>query len=308
MATAVQALRRLTPYTRRTALQHHERMRTFKTGTHCWLFRRRTLSAYARVERMATVQEPYAASTRTSTKARACRRSSSRGQNILVDYASVVATLVETFAEVAEQDALITYRDLVTADSRRDPDSRLRPRSQWSACRSAPELISCVAPVNMVLAAVCSLDRSRRPLYPTGRELVEANEYLQRVRLGQTNQGSVARITLLGPVVSPHGPDVARTRHRPICSDPIERRVIEALGRSAGGGPQGDGRYERGEFGRVSCRRHEPRGQRQSVRSAGHTDRGTTGTRYQCRMGTDMATGRSPDRHAIRCSRRPRSA
>ena len=34
----------------------------------------------------------------------------------LGDYASVVAALVETFAEVVEQDVLTTYRDLVTAD------------------------------------------------------------------------------------------------------------------------------------------------------------------------------------------------
>ena len=142
----------------------------------------------------------------------------------LGDYASVVATLVETFAEVAEQDALITYRDLVTAD--RDV-IRIRAidrdHSGSLPVSAGADLVCCAR--DMVLAAVCSLDNPR-PLYRPGANR-EANEYLQRVRLGQTDQGSFV-ITLLGPVVSPpvQMSLVPDTDPR---SDPIERRVTRRL-------------------------------------------------------------------------------
>ena len=220
----------------------------------------------------------------------------------LGDYASVVATLVETFAEVAGQDALTTYRDLVTAD--RDV-IRIRAidrdHSGSLPVSAGADLVCCAR--DMVLAAVCSLDNPR-PLYRPGANR-EANEYLQRVRLGQTDRGSFV-ITLLGPVVSPpvQMSLVPETGPR---NDPIERRVTRRLAEALAAARKATDDTNGGEFGRVSCL-DEPRGQRQSVRSAGHTDRGTTGTRHQCRMGTDLVTGRNPDRHAIRCSRRPRSA
>ena len=142
----------------------------------------------------------------------------------LGDYASVVATLVETFAEVAEQDALVTYRDLVTAD--RDV-IRIRAidrdHSGSLPVSAGADLVCCAR--DMVLAAACSLDNPR-PLYRSGANR-EANEYLQRVRLGQTDQGSFV-ITLLGPVVSPpvQMSLVPDTDPR---SDPIERRVTRRL-------------------------------------------------------------------------------
>ena len=145
----------------------------------------------------------------------------------LGDYASVVATLVETFAEVAEQDALTTYRDLVTAD--RDV-IRIRAidhdHSGSLPVSAGADLVCCAR--DMVLAAACSVDNPR-PLYRPGANR-EANEYLQRVRLGQTDQGSFV-ITLLGPVVSPpvQMSLVPDTDPR---SDPIERRITKRLAES----------------------------------------------------------------------------
>ena len=142
----------------------------------------------------------------------------------LGDYASVVATLVEIFAEVAEQDVLTTYRDLITAD--RDV-IRIRAidrdHSGSLPVGAAADLVCCGR--DMVLAAACSLDNPR-PLYRPGANR-EANEYLERVRLGQTAQGSFV-ITLLGPVVSPPVQTslVPDTDPR---NDPIERRVTRRL-------------------------------------------------------------------------------
>ena len=142
----------------------------------------------------------------------------------LGDYASVVAALVETFAEVVEQDVLTTYRDLVTAD--RDVIRICavdRDHSGSLPVSAGADLVCCAR--DMVVAAVCSLDNPR-PLYRPGANR-EANEYLQRVRLGQIDQGSFV-ITLLGPVVSPpvQMSLVPDTDPR---SDPIERRVTRRL-------------------------------------------------------------------------------
>ena len=142
----------------------------------------------------------------------------------LGDYATVVATLVETFAEVAEQDVSTTYRDLVTAD--RDV-IRIRAidrdHSGSLPVSTGADLVCCAR--DMVLAAVCSLDNPR-PLYRPAANR-EANEYLQRVRLGQTDQGSFV-ITLLGPAVS--SPVRASLRRDPDPrNDPIARRVTRRL-------------------------------------------------------------------------------
>ncbi len=142
----------------------------------------------------------------------------------LGDYASVVSTLIETFAEVAGQDVLTVYRDVITAD--RDV-IRVRAIDQdhsGSLPVSAGANLVCGAR-DIVLAAACSLDRPR-PLYRPGANK-EASDYLRRVRLGQTAQGSFV-VTLLSPVVSPpiQMPLVAGAAAR---DEPIERRVTSRL-------------------------------------------------------------------------------
>ena len=52
----------------------------------------------------------------------------------------------------------------------------------------------------MVLAAACSL-REPRPVYGARNDR-EANEFMRRVRLGQTEVGSFV-VTILSPVVPP---------------------------------------------------------------------------------------------------------
>ena len=97
----------------------------------------------------------------------------------LGDHASVVATLVETFAEVAERDALITYRDLVTVD--RDVIRiRVMDRDHSGSLpvSAGADLVCCAREI--VLAAACSLDNPR-PLYRPGANC-EAHEYLQLAR------------------------------------------------------------------------------------------------------------------------------
>ncbi len=142
----------------------------------------------------------------------------------LADYASVVSRLIAVFCEVNEQDELAVYRDLTGAD--RDV---IRVRA------TAPEHDGSV-PINagvrmvaqareMLLAAACATTRPQ-PVYRTGANR-EAAEYMQHVRLGQTEHGSFV-ITMLAPV-----PPVLQPMLDPSWTDfgdePYERQVTHRL-------------------------------------------------------------------------------
>ncbi len=140
----------------------------------------------------------------------------------LGDYANVVATLVETFSQVADQDELTIYRSLVTAD--RDV-VRLCAGESDDGSLALHDGIDLVAGArDMLLSAVCSL-REPQAVYRAGANR-EASDLLSRVRLGQTDQGSFV-VTLLTPVVPPPMPALF-----PDPDDrqaPIERRMTSRL-------------------------------------------------------------------------------
>ena len=163
----------------------------------------------------------------------------------LGDYASVVAALIETFAQVVHQDTLTVYRSLVTAD--RDV-IRIRAAESGDGSLGLNDGVKLVEGArDMVLSAACSL-RNRRPVYRAGANR-EAAELLRLMRLGQTDQGSFA-VTLLTPVVPPpmatlfEDPD----DHNAPIARRITRRLVEALAaarRAAERAGSGDG----GSFG-----------------------------------------------------------
>ncbi len=141
----------------------------------------------------------------------------------LGDYASVVATLVDTFATVGDQDETTVYRDLATAD--RDV---VRVRAVGSdnggslPVNAGADLVC--SSRDMLLAAACSVVRPR-PVYRPGANR-EATDYLKRVRLGQADHGSFV-VTLLGPVVSP--PFQSRLANVDASVESFERRVTGRL-------------------------------------------------------------------------------
>ena len=143
--------------------------------------------------------------------------------NRLGDYPNIVSRLIEIFARVTDTDELSLYRDLVTAD--RDV-VRVRALGEHDGTVDVDDGISLIRGArDMFLAAACSLVEPRR-LYRAGANK-EANEYLRKVRLGQTEHGSFVA-TLLTPVVSPPiqqplTPDWGYD------DDPIERRVTKRL-------------------------------------------------------------------------------
>ena len=142
----------------------------------------------------------------------------------LGDYATVVSRLIEIFANVADTDELSLYRDLVTADrdvirvrvAPGDDDGSMTVNNGVNLVGGAHDLL---------LAAACSL-REPHPLYRAGANR-EANDYVNQVHLGQTEQGSYV-VTLLTPVVPPPMQQVLDPNW---ASDdaPLERRMTWRL-------------------------------------------------------------------------------
>ncbi len=168
----------------------------------------------------------------------------------LGDYAEVVSRLIDIFAGTAETDELTLYRDLVTAD--RDV---IRVRAAESDDGTVPVddgLGMMQGMRDMLMAAACSL-KEPRPFYHRAGSNQEASEFLRRVRLGQTEQGSFA-ITLLTPAIAPPMQPAHDELGQPVFDlglpipDPIERQVTRRLAhaldkarhateRTAGGDP-----------------------------------------------------------------------
>ncbi|MCY4276908.1 MAG: hypothetical protein OXE81_03585 [Gammaproteobacteria bacterium] len=144
----------------------------------------------------------------------------------LGDYASSVAALIETFAEVAEQEELTVYRSLVVAD--RDV-IRVRAAENDDGSLSLNDGVDLVGGArDMVLAAACSL-HDPRPVYRAGANR-EAVELLRQMRLGQTEHGSFV-VTLLTPVVPPPIPMLIEDPddHNAPISRRMTKRLIGAL-------------------------------------------------------------------------------
>ena len=163
----------------------------------------------------------------------------------LGDYASVVATLIDTFAGVTDQDESSVYRSLVTAD--RDV-VRIRVPEKDDGSVTLEDGVNLVDGArDLLLSAACSL-REAQPVYRAGANR-EAAELLKQMRLGQTDQGSFV-VTLLTPVVPPPMPGLfpdPGDRHAPI-ERRMTSRLVEALSaareaaeRAAGGD---DGAFE----------------------------------------------------------------
>jgi len=140
----------------------------------------------------------------------------------LDDYGNVVSQLIGSFAEGSGMDDIALYRNLVTADS---DVIRVRVESQDDGTVNVKHGLDLVGGAyEMLLATACSL-QDPKPFYRAGANK-EANDYLDRVRLGQTEQGSFT-VTLLPPAVPPPmqqplDPDLAP-------DDPFERRVTKRL-------------------------------------------------------------------------------
>lgn len=144
----------------------------------------------------------------------------------LGDYASIVAGMIETFAQVAEQDELTIYRLLTTAD--RDVVSLRVAESDDGSVKlnDGADLIGGAR--DLLLSVACSL-RNPRGVYRAGANH-DATDLLKDMRLGQTDRGSFV-VTLLTPVIPP-----AMSASSPASEDlnaPKERQLTRRLAQAA---------------------------------------------------------------------------
>lgn len=140
------------------------------------------------------------------------------------DYSSVVGDIIAIFSRALDADELSVYRDLVCAD--RDV---VRVRASEGVDNGAIDLEAGVRLVSqakeMLLSAACSV-RSPQPYYRTGANR-EANDYLHRVKLGQTEHGSFV-VTMLSPVPPQIQPELDPTWGA-LEDEPQERAVTRRL-------------------------------------------------------------------------------
>ena len=141
----------------------------------------------------------------------------------LGDYGRVFNEIIETLSKVEERDGLTILRELSMAD--------------WDLVRVRLPEVSGDGSIpigmgvtlieqsrNMLLAAACSALRPQPSFRAGGNK--EAAAYLQKVRLGQTEQGSFV-VNLLSPV-SP-GTDLQANMSYISRGEPFERRVTHKL-------------------------------------------------------------------------------
>jgi hypothetical protein len=168
--------------------------------------------------------------------------------DLLADYASAVSRLIEVFAKCTDSDELMVYRDLVGAD--RDV---VRVRVHGADRGGSVALDAGVTIVaqarEMLLAAACAV-RTPQPVYRPHANR-EANDYMRRVKLGQTEHGSFV-VTLLAPVPplleAEQGRTLASLSWASLNDEPPERIVtrrlmegLEASRRAAEMARSGDG-------------------------------------------------------------------
>lgn len=144
----------------------------------------------------------------------------------LGDYATAVSTPIETFAEVAGQDEMTVYRDLITSDCDVTRMRALGHDQSGNLSLGDGATLLCSAR-DMVLAAACSLNNPR-PLYGTGAN-EEAYDYVRRVRLDGIDQANFV-VTLLSPLAPRlQMPAVVGSAHDEPIGRQATRRLAEAL-------------------------------------------------------------------------------
>jgi len=139
------------------------------------------------------------------------------------DFALRLSEVLRTLEQVEHRSQLEILRDLLTSSS--DLIRVHAPASQTSSGSIPLDLgVRFVEEArNLVLAAACSAV-DPRPYYAR-RKPAQANEYLSRVRMGQTERGSFV-LTILSPV--PPGLRSAEP-YDAASSEPFERKVSQTL-------------------------------------------------------------------------------
>lgn len=147
------------------------------------------------------------------------------GSRKLADYVSSVAAVLESIAKAEDRSASAVLRDLHAADH-----DLIRFRAPEAEADGSITLESGVELVQQsrdaLLAAACSASSPRRAFRAGGNK--EASDYLQKVRLGQTEQGSFV-VALLSPVPPALEQSNQSSLWPELAEEPFERKVTRTF-------------------------------------------------------------------------------
>jgi hypothetical protein len=146
------------------------------------------------------------------------------GTDALADYPLVVSEVLRFLARIEERDEMQVYRDLIGAD--RDVIRVRSPEADDDGSIRIGAGVDMVLQARDLLQASACAAKDPRASYRAGK-VKDAADYMDKVRLGQTEQGSFI-VTLLAPV--PPNLDSAQGAFWPLESDePFQRRVTRML-------------------------------------------------------------------------------
>lgn len=147
------------------------------------------------------------------------------GTDALADYPTIVSDILRFLSKQEDRDELQIYRDLVSADK-----DVVRLRSPYADSDGAISIDTGVELViqgrDLLQSAACAA-KEPRATYRAGK-VKDASAYMERVKLGQTEQGSFI-ISLLAPV--PPALDIGtQASFWPLPSEePFDRKVTRTL-------------------------------------------------------------------------------
>ncbi|WP_296817084.1 hypothetical protein [Brevundimonas sp.] len=164
----------------------------------------------------------------------------------IADYASAVANIIGALARAEHRDEIAVYRDLVGSD--REVIRVRAPEADQDGSVEVDEGVQLVLNARDLVAAAACAANEPRPVYHLGK-VVRASEYMQKVRLGQTEQGSYV-VTLLAPVP----PAIGRPQIElwpEFEEEPFERQVTRTLARALEGAHDAVDAVNRGQADEV---------------------------------------------------------
>lgn len=143
----------------------------------------------------------------------------------IADYASAIGSALQFIAKVESRDDLAIYVDLIQAD--RDVIRVRAPEADDDGSIGVDPGVEIVQDARNLIAAAASAALDPRRAYHVGK-IQKVDEYMRRVRLGQTEHGSFV-VTLLAPM-PPALSEAKQTSLWPsLEQEPYERQVTRVL-------------------------------------------------------------------------------
>lgn len=142
----------------------------------------------------------------------------------IADYAAAVLHIIEVLSRREDRDQIAIYRDLVGSD--REVVRVRAPKADEDGSVEVQEGVDLVLNARDLMASAACSAHDPRAAYHLGK-VQAANDYMKKVRLGQTEQGSYV-VTLLAPV-----PPLLQARQISLWpefdEEPYERQVTRTL-------------------------------------------------------------------------------